>query len=255
MDSPAAAERTALSRRALPKAESLGLRKLADVTADRILARISSGELAIGERLPPERALVAELGVSRTVVREALSSLEALGIIESRTTLGRFVANGSSARSRTLVAAWLRQHVDAIAEIDEIRSVLEEHAIVSMSEWDAYDAARRARALLLDHEAAVERGDAVLAADCDADFHRLLASYTNNGALRSLVDGLIDNARQAAMAVYSLAEAAQASLDQHRAIIQALAEGDAVLAGRLAREHMTAAARLLLQIPDDRTPH
>jgi GntR family transcriptional regulator, transcriptional repressor for pyruvate dehydrogenase complex len=255
MDGAAASERASLSPVTLPKAGPVELRKLADVTADRILARISSGELAIGERLPPERALVAELGVSRTVVREALSSLEALGIIESRTTLGRFVANGSSARSRTLVAAWMRQHADAIVEIDEIRSVLEEHAIVSMNEWDAYDAAGRARALLLDHQEAVKRGDAVLAAEYDADFHRLLVSYTNNVALRSLVDGLIDNARQAALAVYSLAEAAQASLEQHRAIIQALAGGDPALAGRLAREHMTAAARLLLQIPDDGTLH
>lgn len=222
-------------------------RKLADVTADRILALISAGKLAVGEKLPTERTLVTELGVSRTVVREALSSLEALGIIESQTTRGRFVANGSSSRSRTLVAAWLHQHADAIAEIDEIRSLLEEHAIVSMGEWDAYDAARRARLMLLDHEAAVTRGDAVLAAECDADFHRLLCSYTHNRALRSLADGLLENARRAAVAVYSLPDAASTSLAQHRAIIDALAAGDRILAAQLAREHMTAAARHALQ--------
>jgi len=73
--------------------------------------------------------LVEELGVSRTVVREALSSLEALGLIETRGTRGRFVTSGgSSERSRSIVSAWLHQHAPEILEVDEIRSVLEAQA-------------------------------------------------------------------------------------------------------------------------------
>ena len=77
---------------------------LVDSATEAIRSQIVLEKLAAGERLPPERVLVQELGVSRTVLREALSSLEALGLIETRGTRGRFVAQGgSSERSRTIV--------------------------------------------------------------------------------------------------------------------------------------------------------
>lgn len=217
---------------------------LVDAATEAISAQILSGELVAGDRLPTERGLVDQLGVSRTVLREALSSLEALGLLETRGTRGRFVgAGGSSERSRTLVAAWLHQHAREILEVDEIRSVLEAHAIRSMSEWDAIDAARAAGPFLREQAAAVERGDAVAAAAGDDAFHRLLSSYTKNGALRSLMDGLIDASRKGAYAAYSLPETAAGSLEQHRRIVDALAVSDVTGAAQLAQEHMLDVAR------------
>lgn len=219
-------------------------RTLAEAAAERLRERIMAGELAPGERLPSERELVEELGVSRTVLREALSSLEALGMIEARTTRGRYVAEGgSSSRAKSLVHAWLYQHVEDIAEIDEIRALLEAQAVRSMSPEDAYDAARRARAVLADQEAAIERDDSLQAARCDADFHRLLIAYSRNGALRSLAEGLIGNTKIEAMAVYALPDVARTSLEQHTAVVEALAAGDVERASDLARDHMLAVVR------------
>jgi DNA-binding FadR family transcriptional regulator len=217
---------------------------LVEATAEAISSRILHGDLAAGDRLPTERALVEQLGVSRTVLRESLSSLEALGLIETRGTRGRFVAvGGSSDRSRTLVGAWLRQHAREILEVDEIRSVLEAHAIRSMSAWDAIEAAAAAGAVLRGQAEALERLDPVAAADGDAAFHRLLGSYTTNGALRALLDGLIDASRKGAYAAYSLPETAAGSLEQHRQIVDALAVSDVEGAARLAQEHMLDVAR------------
>jgi len=218
---------------------------LVEEVATSLRARIASGEIAPGERLPPERVLVAELGISRTVLREALSSLEALGLVEARTTRGRYVAVGGSSRhSSVLVGAWLHQHATQIAEIDEIRAVIEEQAIRGMDEADARDAAERARPLLAEQQDAVARGAAFDAAACDAQFHRLLCAYTRNAALRSLAEGLVEQMRRPALAVYSIGRVALASLDQHRAIVEALAAGDVEVAARLAREHMRESARL-----------
>jgi GntR family transcriptional repressor for pyruvate dehydrogenase complex len=217
---------------------------LVDGTIETIRSQILLEKLAPGERLPPERVLVEELRVSRTVLREALSSLEALGLIETRGTRGRFVARGGSAeRGRTVVSAWLHQHAREILEVDEIRSVLEAQAIRSMSEWAAIDAAREGRSIVDHQEAAVVRGESVAAADGDAAFHRCLSSYTGNGALRVLIEGLVDASRKAAYAVYSLPETAHRSLEQHRAIVAALAASDVSLAADLARDHMLDAAR------------
>jgi len=217
---------------------------LVDGAMETIRSQILLEKLAAGERLPPERVLVEELGVSRTVLREALSSLEALGLIETRGTRGRFVAQGgSSERGRSIVSAWLHQHAREILEVDEIRSVLEAQAIRSMSEWAAIDAAREAGAILARQESALERGESVAAAEGDADFHRALSSYTGNATLRVLIEGLVDASRKAAYAVYSLPETARRSLEQHRRIVHALETSDVGLAAELARDHMIDAAR------------
>jgi GntR family transcriptional regulator, transcriptional repressor for pyruvate dehydrogenase complex len=225
---------------------------LVEAATEAISSQILHGQLAVGDRLPTERELVGQLGVSRTVLREALSSLEALGLLETRGTRGRWVAaGGSSERSRTLVGAWLHQHAREILEVDEIRSVLEAHAIRSMSKWDAIDAAGESGRWLRAQTEALERGDAVAAAEGDAAFHRTLGSYTQNGALRALMQGLIDASRKSAYAVYSLPETAAGSLEQHRRIVEALAASDVENAARLAQEHMLDVARRYSTVSHD----
>jgi GntR family transcriptional repressor for pyruvate dehydrogenase complex len=223
--------------------DGLGRASLVDSTAEALRSRISTGDLAPSDRLPPERVLAEELGVSRTVVREALSSLEALGLIEARGAQGRFVSSGDPARSRTVVSAWLHHHAHELLEVDEIRSVLETHAIRSLSTWEALDAARRATEILRAQESAIAAGDPIAAAEADGDFHRLLCSYTKNAALGALADGLVETTRRAALAVYSLAEAAERSLAQHAEIVDVLVEGDTQRAAELAGAHMMDVAR------------
>jgi GntR family transcriptional repressor for pyruvate dehydrogenase complex len=224
------------SQRFLPRAAER--RSLVDAAAEVLLARIQDGTHPVGSRLPPERILVEELQISRAVLREALSSLEALGMVEARSTRGRFVAaGGSSERSSALVLAWLNQHVTEIAEFDEARGLVESHAIICMTEQDARDAVPRARAILVDQQTALGRRDAVAAAQADMEFHRLLASYQPNGLLRSLVGGFIEHMSQATLAFYSLEEAAARSLRQHFEIVDALAAGDRELAARLIFQH------------------
>ena len=106
-----------------------------------------------------------------------------------------------------------------------------------MSEWDAIEAAaRRPRQIVDDQAAAVERGDAVEAADGDARVPPAASLVHRNGALRVLIEGLIDASRKGAYAVYSLPETAARSLDQHRPIVDALAASDVERAAELARD-------------------
>jgi GntR family transcriptional repressor for pyruvate dehydrogenase complex len=225
-------------------AEGQRERTLVDVAIRAIRTRISSSELEPGGRMPPERILVSELGVSRTVVREALSSLEALGLIETRGTRGRYVSSRGSDGDAGTVAEWLRQHNRTIFELDEIRSVLEAHAIETMSEWDAVHAAHDATSILRQQKEAIDRGDPVEAARLDRAFHELLASYSQNTSLKELIGRLAGESRRETLAVYSLPDAAQRSLDQHREIVETLASSDVERAAELARHHMLDAARL-----------
>lgn len=194
--------------------------------------------------MPPERGLVEELGVSRTVVREALSSLEALGLIETCGTRGRFVRQPSSPDGG-VISEWLKQHSREIFELDEIRSVLESHAIRSMSEWDAINAAHSASSIVRQQEEAIERGDPLEAARMDRAFHELISSYTQNSSLKALIERLAGESRRETLAVYSLPDSSRRSLEQHLQIVQALASSDIQRAAELARLHMIDAAREL----------
>src|SRR5439155_961121 len=79
---------------------SIEPRRLYRQIADQIRALIRSREFAVGSRLPPERDLARQLGVSRPSVREALIALEVEGLVEVRIGSGIYVLNGSRAVSR-----------------------------------------------------------------------------------------------------------------------------------------------------------
>ncbi len=121
--------------------------------------------------------------------------------------------------------------------------MIEAQALRTVDQWGAVDVATQGRALLAEQVAAVESGDVVAAADCDGRFHRLLCSYTRNQALRSLANGLIENARTTSLAVYALPDSATASLRQHNDILTALEAGKIDEAAQLVITHHMETAR------------
>lgn len=221
---------------------------LVDAAAQQMREAIARGELRVGDQLPPERTLVKQLGVSRVVLREALSSLEALGIIERRSTRGRFVAaGGSTERSSALVAAWLYQHASDIHELDELRSLVETHTMRTFPEDQVEAAVRLGRRLLLDQSVAASRSDTVATVDIDLDFHWLFVSHSSNNALRGLGRELIDQSREAGLALYSLPGVAAQAIVEHQALFDAFAKGDRERAADLLGEHHSRAALARLQ--------
>jgi GntR family transcriptional repressor for pyruvate dehydrogenase complex len=214
---------------------------LVNAATEEILRLVTSGALQVGDRLPPERVLMERLGVSRTVLREALSSLEALGVVEARSTRGRFVAGrGSDDRSRVLVNAWLNQHVNEIEEAMRVRAMVERQALLDIPDADLAAVLRDVRGVLAEQTRAIEAGDLLRAAQANQDFHLVLCSRTPNRLLRTLAVGLIDYSRRAAVAIYSDRASALESLAEHEAIAEALAGGDRAEAARLNAEHQLA---------------
>ncbi len=77
--------------------EQVQSQKLYLQIVNQIRKLITSGKLKVGDKLPPERVLVEEFGASRPSIREALSALEALGLIECRSGQGNFIrADGTN---------------------------------------------------------------------------------------------------------------------------------------------------------------
>jgi GntR family transcriptional repressor for pyruvate dehydrogenase complex len=100
---------------------SAALRRPRSLTADLVDAlgdRIRDGRLAAGEKLPTEGAIMEEFGVSRTVVREAISRLQAAGMVETRHGVGTFVLGQGDAASFRVSSTQLATLKDVIGVLE-----------------------------------------------------------------------------------------------------------------------------------------
>ncbi|MFJ3403281.1 FadR/GntR family transcriptional regulator [Promicromonospora sp. NPDC090134] len=218
-------------------------------THERVLAQIeaglTAGKWSIGERLPAERALAEQLGVSRPSVREAIRILEAMGIV--RTAVGSGPTAGATVIDRPAagLGAAVRLHVASgtlpVSDVVRTRVLLETGAVRDAAEgrWD---------------EAALEPLRAHLAAmaepglgvadflEGDQDLHIGIARLGGNQLVEAILSGM-----RAAVASYVAAGAeavenwprtAARLCAEHEAIVAAVARQDAAEAERLMREHI-----------------
>ncbi|MDQ0989230.1 FadR/GntR family transcriptional regulator [Streptomyces sp. V3I7] len=225
--------------------------RLTDRVAAILAEEIESGRLAEGDKLPTEVELVKQLGVSRTVIREAVSRLRNAGLVEPRQGRGVFVL---PRRARPLdLEAESAGTKSKVLQIVETRSALEGEAA-------ALAAVRATPAALLRMRQALDAIDAAVASggdgvEEDLAFHRSIAESTGNAVLVSTVRYLGEVARSG-IRVTRANEARrddfiEAVRQEHHAILAAVESGDPEAAEAAARDHMKhAAARL--QDADDR---
>lgn len=205
--------------------------------------QLAAGTLAVGDRLPGERQLADQLGVSRSTVREGLRILEALGTLTS--------ATGSGPNSGTIVIAEPQQAL-ALAlgmqlssrsvrfeDVVHTRLLLESwvagHADPGYTDWEV---AQRLLDRMADPDLPVEQYLAL-----DASFHAALADAAANPLISTLMDGMrtaiadhtLDRARQ----LPDWPTTARTLHAEHTGILEAFRRGDHEAATRLVTDHIT----------------
>ncbi|MDR7401158.1 MAG: FCD domain-containing protein [Armatimonadota bacterium] len=158
--------------------------------AEQILEAIRTGVYRLGDRLPPERVLADQMGVSRPSVREALSALQLVGVVDSRAGDGTYVT-GLPEGAGYKALSWLEES-DSPVEALEARRVLER----AVAAWAAGRATDRAlqevrRALDGMREAAVRASFEEFNA-ANAVFHLAIARATGNSLLERAVRPLVE---------------------------------------------------------------
>ena len=194
--------------------------RLSDKVAAMMLETILSRRLRPGDRLPSERELGEQFGVSRTVVREAVRELVAKGVIEVRSGSGLRVAAVDSSTVRESMLLFLRGGSVEFEKVHEVRTLLEVHIAGLAAERAEED---DVAALRVVHERMqAEHDDVEAAARDDLEFHRIIARATQNELYVVLLDSigssLIDIRRE------NLGSgSAPATLEQHTRILDAIA--------------------------------
>lgn len=221
------------------------------LVVEAIENRILSGELGVGDMLPPERQLAEQLGVSRAAAREAIRVLESHGVLESHV--------GSGARAGTFIASmpsaalsrFLKLHVAlnnfTLDEVVQTRLILEVESAGMAAE-------RRDPAVLdrMREELAVmdaEELDREAFGDADTRFHVALARGGGNRLFADMTQAIRESLRAPLLEGYRARQDWEELRDtlqqEHRGLLAAVAEGDAARASRLAADHIRTSYRLL----------
>jgi GntR family transcriptional regulator, transcriptional repressor for pyruvate dehydrogenase complex len=211
---------------------------------ERIQALVSTGALVPGDQLPAERELAAQLGVSRTSLRQALTALEAVGMVEIRHGAGAYLVATEPDQVVTSLAVTLAEQNRRLPEAMEARMALERFiaglAASRRTEADL-ESARRALARM---EQEIEAGG--LGTGGDADFHEALWAAAHNGVLSRLLESL--NKPMARIREESLSQdqRPQRSLAAHWRILEALEQGDPAAAVAAMDAHLWEVADTVL---------
>lgn len=152
-------------------------RSLAQELVAELSEKIRSGEIKRGDKLPTESAIMEEQGVSRTVVREALSRLQASGLVETRHGIGTFVLDTPSPSGFRIDPATVVTLRDVVAILElRIGLEVESAGLAAQRRSDEQLAAMRQALDALSYSAS-HSGDAVVS---DFQFHLLIAEATGN---------------------------------------------------------------------------
>jgi DNA-binding FadR family transcriptional regulator len=212
-------------------------RRLYQQIAAQLSALIASGEFAVGQRLPSERDLAVQLGVSRPSLREALIALELEGLVEVRVGAGIWV---TAAAGRGASSTPVQHEGEGPFELLRARWLIEgEVAATAAREASDADLAS-IRAALTEMERLEKQH-----LDCsafDREFHIRIAASTGNGVLQAVIEDLWDRGRGAMWRLmeqhFQTPELQAASVADHRAILQALVAHDPREARNAMRAHL-----------------
>jgi len=210
----------------------------------RQLERRITEELKPGDLLPPERELVQMLGVSRGSVRDAIRSLELMGLLEPRQGIGTVVCRPGAMPSNPLANALLDKR-KMVAELLDVRKMIEPPLAARAALHATRDEISEMQDILVRQEAKVRRGE--LGIEEDSEFHYSIALASNNSAILKVVDVLMDLLRETRERSLQVEGRQEKSLAGHQRILSALKRGNAAAAEAAMRRHLQETENIVLK--------
>ncbi|MDP9727467.1 FadR/GntR family transcriptional regulator [Alicyclobacillus tolerans] len=214
--------------------------KAYDLVTEQIKNAILDGTFPPGSRLPSLKTLAQSLGVGQAAVREAISALRAIRLVEVRQGDGTFVA--------TLDTNEISRSVEQLEEstAKDIQSLLELRIWIETGAAH-YAALRRTRQHLLEMERILEQmeqdaGHAELGETSDWEFHYAVSKASHNPYMQSLMETIAERVQSALLksrlALYRIPGEERRLIEQHQAIFEAIQDGDGEKAMFAMQQHL-----------------
>ncbi len=161
-----------------PAFRPIKLERVSEKIAIQLREAITIGRFKIGDRLPSERELADQMGVSRPSVREAIQQLELMGMVESVHGGGTIVRSLTEQEIQRPMEIVLGEDIHKVVELTEVRALMEPWAAKQSAINRTDEELKRIRVLLNEMEKDLEKG--VIRADVDMKFHIEIAAASHN---------------------------------------------------------------------------
>jgi GntR family transcriptional repressor for pyruvate dehydrogenase complex len=216
--------------------------KVSAVVAEQVVRAIRDGVYAIGSRLPSEAELAQEMGVSRPSVREALSALQAVGLIEAKTGSGNFVRRSPSQEEEEDAPLLLESDAGCL-EVMEAREALEPSVAALAAQKASKAGLRDLRQAIEAMHAEVESGDFTRYFQADKRFHLALIGAAGNRLVTSALAPLVQTMDQTLYREFTrryylrTREDLERVVDLHEELVEAIGKKDSAAAAERMVEH------------------
>lgn len=227
--------------------------RMSEAIVNQIRNLIRTERLRPGDRLPSERNLGEQMGVSRVTVREALRVLEAGGLVEIRVGArgGAFVTTPTSSKIGTGLADLITLSPLTATGVTEARQVFELGIIPIVIERATDDDIAELRDMVRRHQAALKNNEYVMS--MSADFHVRVAACTHNTAIEMLVQSfhgpLLMSLREAQVAAPLMGHR---GTSEHRDFVEAVVARDLTRAEGIMQAHLRRTARRVARVKASR---
>jgi len=208
-----------------------------DLIIDQIRTLITSGELEPGDKLPPERKLAEQFGVSRGPVRDAIQKLEFYGILKTQPQSGTYVAGIGLSALKGLITNVLQMEPADFSSLVEMRVILEVNAARYAAERRTADDIISIQNALDEYESKIKiDGHAV---EEDLLFHIKIAEASKNQALKSFMLTITPDIVKNYIDLKVCGDGQfEKTVEEHRQIVEHIINQDAQAAGEAMRLHL-----------------
>jgi GntR family transcriptional regulator, transcriptional repressor for pyruvate dehydrogenase complex len=224
--------------------------RLYEQVTSQLRALIAGGGLKPGDRLPAERVLAEQLGVSRIVIREAMKVLEEQGLVKVQVGSGTYVALMEADVVTDAIGRYIQQYASSFEHLSEMRRILEvEVAGLAAERATAEDVARMEQ--IVESMANAVKGlqtglsDLETFVRVDLAFHTALGEATQNPLLPVLLEPFTDLLAAYRRRASALPGGPSDALRFHRAILEQVKARNAPACRTLMLEHLQEAAELV----------
>lgn len=211
----------------------------------QIQALIANGVLKPGDHLPAERELARKLGVGRSSIRDAIRTLEVMGVLESHQGSGTIVRDASADALVVPLSRALFRKKHLLAELVDVRMMIEP-ALASRAAQNATpDEIDNLGEILLRQGQKMRQGLDTI--EEDSAFHYAIALAAGNSVVHKILDVLMDMLRDSRVRSLQVPGRPQRSYVGHRAILRAVKQRDAAAAARASRKHLREIQEMLMK--------
>jgi len=222
------------------------------IPRNRVFTRVAELQTLIltqlkpGDMLPPERELVRRFGVSRGSIRDAIRSLEAIGLLEPRQGVGTVVRDRSIDVVVSPLTSVLLQKQKVINELLDVRMIIEPALARRAALHATAGHIAEMQAILNRQQERVRLGEP--ATKEDTAFHYTIAQAADNSVMLKLTHVLMDSLREMRERSLQVGDRQVKSLAGHHRILTALKQGDATAAEAAMRRHLSEIEKIILQM-------